>query len=120
MFKKLSSEFIKFIKGNLATFFLLAITTLIFFFRVIFIDKSILFISDIRLEFTAQLYSSDLLNNGILPLWDPYHYGHFIAFYVSAVFYPLNIVMRYLFPANNTFLSFRIYEYFLIFHYFLA
>lgn len=124
MVKILSSDtknnIIKFFKNNILIFIFFIFLIIIFFFRMIFIDKTCFFVSDIQLDFITQLYSASLMQQGILPLWDPYYYGPFVAYFASAVFYPFNIIIQFLFNLGNLNLSFRIFEFLIIFHYFLS
>lgn len=111
---------VKIEKKDILIIMLFLLLCIVFFYKTLFIDKIRLFNGDAQVDFLTQFYSATLLSEGIKPLWDPYHFGHFIAYYTSAVFYPINIMMRLFFNPQNIYLSFRIFEYFLIFHYFLS
>ena len=107
-------------KSTLLVIVLFGLLTLLFFFKPIFLNPNLLFVSDLQLDFVTQFFAANSVRNGTIPLWDPYYYGPFLAYYNSAVFYPLNLLMYFLFNLNNLQISFNIFMSVVILHYVLG
>ena len=88
---------------------LFCILTAIFFYKPIFVNRNYLFVSDLQLDFVTQFFAASSIQSGEIPLWDPYYYGPFIAYYNSAVFYPLNIIAHHFYNLNDLNFSFSLF-----------
>lgn len=107
-------------KKTLRDILILLSLTILFFSPVLFKYKYLLFISDLQLDFSRHFYASNMFKAGTLPLWDPYYIGPLISCWGSAIFYPFNVVMDLLFVPTDLNFNFRILEYQIIIHFFMA
>lgn len=113
--RKLSSRY-----KDIAAVTLLAVLVLTFFWRYLLGEVS--FPWDILgTHYPLFFLQADAFRNGALPLWDPYIYSGnpHVSNIQAAIFYPINFIICLLAASSNN-LGFRVVEYQLILHFFLA
>jgi hypothetical protein len=113
--RKLSSRY-----KDIAAVTLLAVLVLVFFWR--YLRGQVSFPWDILgTHYPLFFLQADAFRNDALPLWDPYIYGGNpnISNIQAAIFYPINFIICLLAAISNN-LGFRVVEYQLILHFFLA
>ncbi|MCK4450069.1 MAG: hypothetical protein KAX26_05715, partial [Anaerolineae bacterium] len=105
---------------DIAAVMLLVVLVLVFFWRYILGEVSFPW-DMLGFHYPHFFLQADAFRNGVLPLWDPYIYGGnpHISNIQAAVFYPINFIICSLAAISNN-LGFRVVEYQLILHFFLA
>ena len=105
---------------DIAAVMLLVVLVLVFFWRYILGEVSFPW-DMLGFHYPHFFLQADAFRNGVLPLWDPYIYGGnpHVSNIQAAIFYPINFIICLL-AAISSNLGFRVVEYQLILHFFLA
>jgi len=99
---------------------LLFLLPLLFFFGVLFTNQFSIPYDIIDQAYMYHYFAADAFKHGQLPLWTPYLFSGYphVGDPQSAMFYPPNMLMYLLSPVSG--LPYRLLEWQLVFHYFLA
>ncbi len=100
------------------------LTTLLFFYPVIFAEKTFFFRDFHRFFYPLKIFLATAFKNGFIPFWNPQIFcgSPFASFVLNAVFYPLSIVFLLLpFPLSlNVFVIVHFILGFCFFYFFIT
>ena len=101
--------------------FLLLLINIIFFFKILFVNRFLLAISEILSEsFQFHVRIGELLRNGQFPIWDPYVYFAFPSLSFTAAYYPPALLMSFLGSFLDLDKSFLLMQLLMVVHVYLA
>jgi len=103
-------------------FSILLLCSAIFFWKALFVNRSIFFCSDYINFFIIHAYNSLFIaKNASFALWEPFNHGPFASLILTAIFYPFNMLADFFMSKVHGISNIlHFFHYQQIIHYFLA